>query len=707
MSDLPLFRNPEASLPERVQDLISRLSLKEKVGLLKNEAAGIPRLDIPAYNQWSEGLHGVAGQGNATVFPQAIGMAATWSPELIHRIATAISDEARAKYHAALRRFKTSLMNQGLNLWSPNINIFRDPRWGRGQETYGEDPYLTGELGVAFVQGLQGDDPRYLKTAACAKHYAVHSGPEGTRYSDNVEVTPRDLYDTYLPAFQKLVQIAHVETVMGAYNRVNGEPCCAHTELFRILREDWGFDGHIVSDCGAVSNFHTQHKVTQDGAESAALAIKQGCNLECGQEYSKLPQAVERGLITEADIDNALFYVLGTRFKLGQFDPDERVPYATITEAVIDCPAHRELAYEAATKSLVLLKNNGILPLKEDVRTVFVTGPNAASVDVLYGTYHGFNNEMATLLEGLSRRLPSGIHLGYHLGTTINHPDVNPQSWSVFSSAGADVTIAAMGLSPWLEGEAGAVPLSDAAGDRLQIALPQAQIDYVKKLAASGKPIVLVLFGGSPIALGELADLVDAIIYAWYPGQSGGEAIADLLFGDFAPSGKLPFTIPYTEEHLPPFGDYAMVGRTYRYMKARAQFPFGFGLSYTTFHYDNLALSAASVSAGQPLHLSINVTNAGDRAAEEVVQVYLRDLEASTIVPRYKLVAFQRVALDAGETQSLNFTVEADQMRFIDDNGQAQLEPGVFRVWVGGSSPDPRALELGASALVSADFSVK
>ena len=527
------YLDPSLSIAERVQDLLSRMTLDEKIGQMRNTAEAIPRLNIPAYDFWSEALHGVAGNGRATVFPQAIGMAATWDPELVETVASAVSDEARAKHHEALRRNGFTGMFQGLTVWSPNINIFRDPRWGRGQETWGEDPFLTGELGAAYVRGLQGDDPKYLKVAACAKHYAVHSGPEKLRHVFNAKVSSRDLYATYLPAFEKLVTEAGVEAVMGAYNRTNDEPCCASEFLLvKTLRSDWNFQGHVVSDCGALTDFHQGHKVTKDVVESAALALKAGCDLSCICTYDHLGEAIERGLITEADIDVSLGRTLTTRFKLGMFDPPADVPYAAIPMSVVGSPEHRQLAYETAVKSIVLLKNKGnVLPISEDAQKILVVGPTAASIEVLLGNYHGLNDSLTTLIQGLVARVPEGVALQYQPACPLTQ-QVKLNDWSLVSGVTADVVIACMGLSPLLEGEEGNASMSAENGDRSEISLPPIQVEYLTKLAYSGAKVVLVLTGGSPIALGDLEDLMAAIVYVWYPGQEGGTAVADVLFGD-------------------------------------------------------------------------------------------------------------------------------------------------------------------------------
>ncbi len=706
----PIYLDPTYPREERVRDLLSRLTLDEKISLMTNQAGGVPRLGIPAYDYWSEALHGVARNGKATVFPQAIGLGATWDPALIQRIAAAISDEGRAKYHAALQRKGFTAQYQGLTYWSPNVNLDRDGRWGRGQETYGEDPYLTGEMGVAFVRGIQGDDPNYMKAAACAKHYAVHSGPEALRHVFDVVPSKRDLYDTYLPAFKKLVQEASVEAVMGAYNAVFGVPCNASEFLLNhILREEWGFAGHVVSDCGAITDIHRNHKYTQDAAESAAVAIKAGCDLSCDHVfYDSIGEAIERGLLSEAEVDQALSRTLGTRFKLGMFDPQEMVPYASIPLSVVDSPEHRQLAYEAAVKSAVLLKNkNNILPIAPDTSSIVVTGPNAAAVNVLLGNYYGFNGHMVTVLEGITDTLPEGMGMEYHQGMMLTDPGSTPDNWSIHMAAAAGLTIACMGLSPLMEGEEGEALLVEHGGDRTSIELPQAQIDFLRRLNIAGARIVLVLFGGSPVALGEAEDLVEAIIHVWYPGEEGGHAVADILFGKASPSGKLPITFPKATSQLPPFEDYTMKDRTYRYATWEPLYPFGFGLSYATFTYTNLKLDRSTLNAGERLDFTVTLTNTGGLAGEEVVQVYLTDLEASSIVPFHKLVAFQRVALEAGECRALRFQLDAESMKFINDDGQAVLEPGDFRLTVGGCAPGERGLKLGAAEPVSALFNVK
>ncbi len=701
----PAYLDPSLSIPERVQDLIARLTLDEKVSLMSHPAQGVPRLGIPAYNYWSEALHGVDRNGRATVFPQAIGMAATWNKELIYQVATAISDEARAKYHAALKRNGRTDQYQGLTFWSPNVNIFRDPRWGRGQETWGEDPFFTGEMAAAFVKGLQGDHPKYLKTAACAKHYAVHSGPEKDRHHFNAIVSKRDLYETYLPAFKKLVVEAKVESVMGAYNRTLHEPCCASELLIEdILRGEWGFDGHFVSDCGALSDFHLHHKVTEDEADSAALALKYGCDLGCDHVFAQIPTAIERGDTTEALVDRALARTLGTRFKLGMFDPDEAVPYASIPMEVVACEKHRQLAYRAATESVVLLKNKDhLLPIKPSTRKIFVTGPTATSLEVLLANYYGFNNQMITLLEGLTGRVPEGMGLEYHPGAPLLHPRAIKESWAPGMAQSADVTIVCAGLTSALEGEEGESLLSALNGDRESLSLPKSQVDYIKELALHGAKIVLVVTGGSPLALGEVEEFVDAILFVWYPGMEGGRAVADVLFGDVSPAGKLPLTFPKSLDQLPAFDDYRMAGRTYRYMTEEPLYPFGFGLSYTTFKYRDIN-SAVPNQAG--FEAAVTVENTGPVAADEVVQFYLSALKRQQTAPLSQLIGFQRVHLEPGQSQTVKMTITPEMLMLYDENGQPAFQPGKFRLTAGGCSPGARGVALGAPQPVSLEFAI-
>jgi len=708
-NDKPLYLDTTLSFSERAKDLVKRLTLEEKVGLMSHPAHGIERLNIPKYNYWNEALHGIARSGRATVFPQTIGMAATWDIKLIKQVASTISDEGRAKYHAALKRNGYTAQYQGLTFWSPNINIFRDPRWGRGQETWGEDPFLTGEMGCAFVEGLQGDDPKYLKTSACAKHFAVHSGPEKDRHTFNAIVSKRELNDTYMPAFKKLVTEANVESVMGAYNRTLDEVCCGSKFLLLdTLRKEWNFKGHVVSDCFALSDFHLHHKVTKDAAESAALAIKNGCDLGCDHVFDEIPEAINRGLLTEADVDQALERSLLTRFKLGMFDPPEMVPYASISADIVACDAHRKLAYKTASESVVLLKNkDNILPIKPTTKKIFVTGPVATSLEILLGNYYGFNNQMVTLLEGITGRLPEGMGMEYTAGAMLKHPKEIKETWAPGLAQASDITVACVGYSSFLEGEEGESLLSPQNGDRESISLPKSQVEYIKELAINSAKIVLVVTGGSPIALGEVEDMVDAIVFIWYPGMEGGKAVADVLFGDVSPSGKLPLTFPKSLDQLPAFDDYSMTGRTYRYMTQEPLYPFGFGLSYSKFAYENLKLDKTEVNKGESLNLSLRVRNIGGRSSAEVVQFYLSDLQASTIVPISHLVGFERMELEPGGYRDVEFTLTPEMMSFYDDDGKLTLEPGEFRLEVGGCSPGKRGQDLGAAKPVSATFNLK
>jgi beta-glucosidase len=701
----PAYLDTNLSIAERVQDLLSRLTLDEKVAMMNHPAQGVPRLGIPDYNFWSEALHGVAANGRATVFPQAIGMAATWDRDLIHQIATAISDEGRAKYHEALRRNGRNDQFQGLTFWSPNVNIFRDPRWGRGQETWGEDPFFTGEMASEFVKGLQGDHPRYLKAAACAKHYAVHSGPEKDRHTFNAIVSKHDLYDTYLPAFKKLVTEAKVEAVMGAYNRTLDEPCNGSKLLLEdILRGEWGFEGHVVSDCGALSDFHLHHKVTKDAVETVALALKRGCDIGCDHVYNEIPETIARGLITEADVDHALARTLGTRFKLGMFDPADDVPFTSIGMDVVACDAHRQLAYRAAAESIVLLKNkNNILPIKPSARKIFVTGPTATSMEALLGNYCGLNDRMITLLEGITGRVPEGMGIGYHLGALLKHPRETKETWAPFVAQSADVSIVCVGSTPDLEGEEGAALLTPLNGDRESISLPASQVNYIKELAIHSAKIVLVVTGGSPIALGEVEDMVDAILFVWYPGMEGGRAVAEVLFGDIAPAGKLPLTFPKSLDQLPPFDDYSMNGRTYRYMTEEPLYPFGFGLSYTTFAYRDLQITSPGSSG---FDAAVTVENTGAVAADEVVQFYLSALDSKLPAPLSQLIGFQRIHLEPRRSQTVTITVKPEMLMLFDENGRQVFQPGKFRLTAGSCSPGARGPALGAAEPVSVEVEI-
>ena len=699
-----IYKDPSQTIEKRVADLISRMTLEEKASQMLHEAKAVERLGIPEYNWWNECLHGVARAGRATVFPQAIGMAATFDTDLLFRVATTISDEARAKYHAAVAAGNRGHY-RGLTFWTPNVNIFRDPRWGRGQETYGEDPFLTAQLGVAFVKGLQGDDPKYMKAAACAKHYAVHSGPEADRHHFDAVVSQKDLYETYLPAFKALVEV-EVEAVMGAYNRTLGEPCCgSQLLLVDILRKAWNFQGHVVSDCWAIRDFHENHKVTSRPEESVALAVNKGCDVNCGCTYEFLVKAVQEGLLDESTVDESLTRLFSTRFKLGMFDPQENVSFSKISMDVVNCEDHRKLARETAVKSIVLLKNeNNLLPLKKGPKKILLAGPNAANVSVLLGNYYGLSDKLVTVLEGVAGKLDEATNIEYRTGCLLKGNSLEAKNWTFHEAENADVIIAAFGLDPSLEGEEGDAIASDETGDRSDIRLPQGQEEFLRQLKASGTPVVLVLAGGSPIAFPE--DIADAILFMWYPGEEGGNAVSDILFGDASPSGKLPLTFPKSIDQLPPYEDYTMRGRTYRYMREEPLFPFGFGLSYTQFSYDSIQLSSSTINKGGSLEVEVSVTNTGNRKAEEVVQLYLSDLEASVDVPLYALKGFCRINLEAKERTSVKFTVTLEMMELVDQDGKSVLEPGEFKITIGGSSPGKRSEDLGAPTPVEAVFTV-
>jgi len=702
------FMDPKLPTDERVADLIGRMTLAEKVSQMTHDSPAIERLGVPAYNWWNECLHGVARAGRATVFPQAIGMAATFNDDLILEVSSAISDEARAMYQAAIDKDRR-LRYGGLTFWTPNINIFRDPRWGRGQETYGEDPYLTSVIGTAFVRGLQGDDPRYLKTAACAKHYAVHSGPEALRHEFDAQASLKDMYETYLPAFKALVD-ANVEAVMCAYNRTNGEPCCgSKTLLHKILREQWGFEGHILSDCWAIVDFYQGHNVVETPAEAAALAVNSGVSLDCGNTLPHLIEAVEKGLVSEQTIDEVLAILLRTRFKLGMFDPPGMNPYSKISTDVIRSKEHQQLARKAAVESIVMLKNTkGVLPLQKDAKRLYVTGPCAANVEVLLGNYFGVSDNLVTILEGITGKLEPGSFAGYTQGFLLDRENVNPIDWTSGDAKEADAMIVVMGYSPQLEGEEGAAIASPHKGDRENIGLPANQVNFLRRLRQGNtKPIIVVLTGGSPVAIPEVHELADAILYVWYPGEQGGAAVADVIFGDVSPAGRLPLTFPKSTDQLPPYDDYSMVGRTYRYMTAEPLYPFGFGLSYSRFEYGDLKLDNTQPRQGETVCATVTVRNVGDVAGDEVVQLYLTDVEASVRTPISALKGFRRVHLKPGQRREVAFTITPEMMSLVDENGDSRLEPGQFRVTVGGCSPGQRGTDLGAPQPVQATFAVR
>ena len=826
---LPPYKNPNLPVQQRVDDLVSRLTLEEKIGQMMNATPAIERLGVPAHDYWNEALHGVARSGIATVFPQAIGLAATWDQKLMYDVADVISTEARAKHHEYARN-KQFGRYQGLTFWSPNINIFRDPRWGRGQETYGEDPYLTGMMGVQFVKGLQGNDPRYFKVIATPKHYAVHSGPEPERHAFDAKAYERDLRETYLPAFRATILEGKAYSVMCAYNRTNGEPCCANKRLMKdILRDEWGFDGFVVSDCGAIYDIWKFHKYVATEKEASVLGVKAGTDLTCGDEYKTLVEAVKEGLISEAELDVSVKRLLTARFRLGQFDPPEMVPYARIPYSQNDTDEHRQLALKTARKSIVLLKNaNRTLPLKKDLKSIAVIGPNADLPETLWGNYNGTASVLTTPLAGIRNAVSKNTKVTYALGSTLagepvvpvpasaltvngtepgvkaeyfnnqelsgppatvrtdpridfdwgrfnptpqltgNHFSVrwtgkltppesgkytlgftaddgarlyidgkllvdawasNPKKtataeidlqagrsydlrmeyfqyqreniaklvWSypgmtdrlmeqaVKAARESDVSVVVLGISARLEGEEMPVHVEGfRGGDRTDLSLPKSQDALLKAVVATGKPVVVVLLSGSAVAVNWANDNVPAILAAWYPGGEGGTAIADVLFGDYNPAGRLPVTFYKSVDQLPPFDDYSMQGRTYRYFKGEPLYPFGYGLSYTNFAYSNLRVDAKTVKAGQPVKVTVDVTNSGDREGDEVVQLYLTDMEASAPVTIRSLVGFDRITLRPREKRTVSFTITPRQMSLIDDTGKRVIEPGDFAISVGG-----------------------
>jgi beta-glucosidase len=692
------------SFEKRIDYLVASMTLDEKISQLSSDSPEIKRLQVPQYNWWNEALHGIARNGKATVFPQAIGLAATFDTDLALQVASAISDEARAKFNISQANGNFG-QYAGLTFWTPNINVFRDPRWGRGQETYGEDPYLTSRIGIAFVKGLQGNNAKYLKTAACAKHFAVHSGPEELRHNFNVSPSKKDLYETYLPAFEALVTEAKVEGVMGAYNAVYNSPVCSSTFLLKdLLRDQWGFKGYIVSDCGALGDIYKGHKIAKTEAEAAALALNAGLNLNCGYIYGKsLKTAVTEGLTSEKIVDQRLKQLMMTRFKLGLFDAVQDNPYNAIPSSVIHSQEHVDLARKTALKSIVLLKNdNNTLPLSKEVKIPYVTGPFAFSNDVLLGSYYGTTSNMVTVLEGITDKLSLGSSLEYRMGVLPFNKNINPLNWATQVPKTADVTIAVVGLSADFEGEEVDAIASPSKGDKKDLKLPQNQIDYIKELAANKKgPLVLVVASGSAVALGELYDLADAIVLMWYPGEQGGNAVADVLFGDESPSGHLPITFPKSIVQLPPFEDYSMKGRTYKYMEAEPLFPFGFGLSYVSFTYNDIAISKNKIKKKGKISISCNVKNEGQMDSDDVSQLYLVPLVAQDILPKYKLLRFKRTKLKSNTTEKVIFDLDAEDFLQINEDGDKVWIKGQYKLIMANALPSQRSQDLGATKPVS------
>src|SRR6266516_4073352 len=786
----PDYQNPDLPFARRVADLVSRMTLEEKVSQLQDVAPAIDRLGIPRYNWWNEALHGVARSGLATSFPQAIGLAATWNDSLVFRMATVISDEARAKHHEYVRQGSRERY-QGLTFWSPNINLFRDPRWGRGQETYGEDPFLTGRLAVQFIRGLQGDDPKYLKTVATVKHFAVHSGPEPERHQFDAVVSERDLRESYLPHFATGIREGGAYSLMCAYNRVDGKAACGSDMLLKeILRGEWGFPGYVVSDCGAIDDMYLRHKVVQTAPEAAALGVKTGTDLDCGRVYPSLVEAVKQGLITEREIDASVKRLFLARFKLGMFDSPERVRWARIPYNVLDQPAHRELARQAARESMVLLKNaGGVLPLRKTLRSIAVIGPNADQWRMLLGNYNGLPADPVTPLRGIRAAVAKGTRVLYARGAdladgfpvldvvpvgvlftperrhglrveyfgsrTMEGPprfsgidtildanwhdgaprqDMNVDDFGVRwtgalrpAASGTyrlglvgtlkfqlflDDSLVIRSVYPTHDGEfpdprlVQSEPLrletghsyrlriegQESYGDaQLQLLWSVPQEQLLERSVAVGKPTVLVLLSGSALAVNWAQDHVPAIVEAWYPGQAAGTAIADVLFGDYNPGGRLPVTFYRSVEDLPSFDDYRMAGRTYRFFKGTPLYPFGHGLSYTTFAYKDLRTSADTLPADGTIMVRVDVTNSGKQTGDEVVQLYVQHLGSTVERPIRELKGYKRVALKPGETRMVELPLAAASLAYWDSGGHHWVvEPEAVRIQVGASSTDIR-----------------
>lgn len=691
---------------QRARELVGKMTLEEKASQLKYDAPAIPRLGVPAYNWWNEGLHGVARAGVATVFPQAIAIGAAFDTDLAEKVGDTIAEEGRAKYNAYVKENDRDIY-KGLTFWSPNVNIFRDPRWGRGHETYGEDPYLTGELGKAFVDGIQGDG-EYLKAAACAKHFAVHSGPEAVRHKFDAKASKKDMRETYLPAFEKLVKDADVEGVMGAYNRTNGEPCCGSKTLMQdILRGEWGFDGYYVSDCWAVRDFHTNHMVTDTAEESAALALKTGCDVNCGNTYLHMMKAYEQGLVSEEDITLAAERLFTTRFMLGLFDETE---YDEIGYDRIECREHLALADRATAESVVLLKNNGILPLeKKKLKAVGVIGPNANSRAALIGNYHGTSSRYITVLEGIQDCMGEDVRVYYSEGCHLFKDRVENLglrqdriSEAVAVAKNSDVVVLCLGLDETLEGEEGDTGNSYASGDKVDLLLPEVQRELLEAVVAAGKPVILVNMTGSAMDLRYAQEHCAAIVQAWYPGARGGRVVADILTGEISPSGKLPVTFYRDTEELPDFEDYSMKGRTYRYFTGEVLYPFGYGLTYGSAEISGVKLggqeladgSEAGLPGGSFDCLEVTVSNTGDRDVEEVVQVYIKALDSADATPNERLCGFARVSVKTGGQAVVQVPVDRDALTVINDEGEKVSGGSRYAVSVGFGQSDARTEEL-------------
>lgn len=698
---------------KRAEELVSQMTVEERASQLRYDSPAIPRLGIPEYNWWNEALHGVARGGCATSFPQAIGLAASFDKDLMKQVGEVIAEEGRAKYNAYSKKGDRDIY-KGLTFWSPNVNIFRDPRWGRGHETYGEDPYLTGSLAVEFIRGMQGEGD-VMKAAACAKHFAVHSGPEDVRHEFDAEVTEKDLWETYLPAFEACVKEGEVEAVMGAYNRTNGEPCCAHSVLMEdILRGKWGFAGHYVSDCWAIADFHNGHMVTDTPWESAALALEKGCDVNCGVTYLYALKALELGMVTEEQITQAAVRLFTTRFLLGLFDETEydKIPYERV-----ECEEHLELARKAAGESVVLLKNDGILPLKrEGIKTVGVIGPNADSRIAMIGNYYGTSSHYTTILEGIQNEAGKDIRVLYSEGCQLWKESAeglarrqDRLSEALIVAEHSDVVILCLGLDETLEGEERDQGNGVGSGDKKDLLLPEVQRELMEKLLEQDTPVVLCLLAGSAVDVSAAQEKAAAVLQAWYPGAGGGKSVADILFGKISPSGKLPVTFYYNDdlEHMPEFTDYSMKGRTYRYLERKPLYPFGYGLTYGDIQVENVQITGESGEIQENVQLNIRVKNYGTYTTEDVIQVYVKDMDSVHEVKNSRLCGYQRVSLQPGEEKNISLSLTQEAFCVVNEKGERHQEGKHFRIFVGTSQPDERSRELTGKSLIAVEMMVE
>ena len=693
---------------KRAEELVSRMTIEEAASQLRFDAPAIERLGIPEYNWWNEGLHGVARAGTATSFPQSIALGATFDEELMGKIGETVSTEGRAKYNEISAMGDRDIY-KGLTFWSPNINVFRDPRWGRGQETYGEDPYLISRLAIPFIKGLQGDG-EYMKVAACAKHFAVHSGPEAKRHEFDAKATPKDMRETYFPAFEACIKEANVEAVMGAYNRTNGEPCCGHSYIKDIIRDEWGFKGHFVSDCWAIRDFHEHHKVTKNSEESAALALNKGCDLNCGCTYVHLMKAYNKGLVTEDAIRGAAVRLFTTRFLLGMFDKTE---YDNLNYLDVETKESIALAKRASDEAVVMLKNDGILPVNKDkVKVISVIGPNADARRPLMGNYYGTSSEYITALEGIRKAAGDDVRILYSEGCdlSLTKPDPLSRDYNTLAEAEAvmrrsDLVILCIGLNETLEGEEGDQGNQYASGDKKDLSFPRPQLKLIEAVIKTGKPFVTVVMTGSAMDLTRLSETSSAILQAWYPGARGGLSIGDIIFGNVNPSGKLPVTVYRSTEDLPDFEDYSMKNRTYKYIEKAPLYPFGFGLTYGRLEISGASASDTSASARENgLDITVSVKNNGTLKTGEVVQLYAKALEDKNEVRNFKLVGFKRICLEAGASEDVVISITSDSLKVVKEDGSKAVPEGKIAIYAGFGQPDERTAELYGTKAVEIDI---